>query len=244
MQDGNSGESTSISPSTLWPGVCKLHNKYRSLNQQDAPELFRYFIDGLIDGELKVLKQKGLISEEKSCYKKIESPTESIFGHYQAHRVTCLHCNYISWTFHLSSDINIDIDKEIVRKSRFNLADEKKQATVKVQEEIKMLKTVTKDNHFELRDGDLINLKADPVPYYNGANEKLYAPYSEKTSFDQDLSLTLENLLYNYFERERFSIISRTITHATNAMRKEATLRKMKSGSLLRHSSSIILAPC
>lgn len=220
MQDGNSGESTSISPSTLWPGVCKLHNKYRSLNQQDAPELFRYFIDGLIDGELKVLKQKGLISEEKSCYKKIESPTESIFGHYQAHRVTCLHCNYISWTFHLSSDINIDIDKEIVRKSRFNLADEKKQATVKVQEEIKMLKTVTKDNHFELRDGDLINLKADPVPYYNGANEKLYAPYSEKTSFDQDLSLTLENLLYNCFEREILNNIENYYTcYECNAKR-------------------------
>lgn len=202
LQAGNKGDAGSISPNTLWPGVCKLHPKYRSLNQQDAPELFRYFIDGLIEGELKVLKKKGKLSQEKTCYKKIESPTERIFGHYQAHRVTCLHCDYISWTFHLSSDINIDIDKEIVKQSRLNLTTEKKDATLKVHEENKMLKERTNQGHFELCDGELINLKADPVPYYNSAKEKLYAPYSERTSDDDETSLSLENLLGSYFERE------------------------------------------
>lgn len=179
-----------------------MNPKYRSLNQQDAPELFRYFVDGLIEGELKVLKKTGQISQEKSCYKKIESPTERIFGHYQAHRVTCLHCDYISWTFHLSTDINIDIDKEVVRQSKYNFQEEKKIARIQIDKENKKLKEKCKDNHFELVDGDLIDLKTDPVPYYNQATEKLFAPYSEKTSEDETDVLTLENLLDNYFDRE------------------------------------------
>lgn len=179
-----------------------MNNKYRSLNQQDAPELFRYFVDGLMEGETKVLKQQGKISQEKCCFKRIETPTERIFGHYQAHRVTCLHCDYISWTFHLSSDINIDIDKEIVRQSRLNLADEKKDAKQRVIAQNQALKEITKDDHYELKDGALIDFKADPVPYFNSQKETLFAPYSERTSDDDDESLTLENCLDNYFERE------------------------------------------
>lgn len=202
LKDGNQGGASSISPHTLWPGVCKLNPKYRSLNQQDAPELFRYFVDGLIEGELKVLKKTGHLSQEKSCYKKIESPTERIFGHYQAHRVTCLHCDYISWTFHLSTDINIDIDKEVVRQSKYNFQEEKKGALIGVKKENQALQKLCKDNHYPLIDGQLINLKNDPVPYFNPATEKLYAPYSEKTSEDETDVLTLENLLDNYFDRE------------------------------------------
>ena len=179
-----------------------MNPKYRSLNQQDAPELFRYFVDGLIEGETKVLKKKGLLTQDKSCYKNIETPTERIFGHYQAHRVTCLHCDYISWTFHLSSDINIDIDKEVVRQSKHNFPDEKKDALARVKKENQHLKTLCKDEHYPLVDGELINMKNDPIPYFNPATEKLFAPYSEKTSEDETDMLTLENLLDNYFDRE------------------------------------------
>ena len=70
LKEGNEGGQTSISPHVLWPGVCKVNPKYRSLNQQDAPELFRYFIDALIEGETKVLKKQGKLSEEKTIYKK------------------------------------------------------------------------------------------------------------------------------------------------------------------------------
>ena len=176
--------------------------KYRSLNQQDAPELFRYFIDGLIEGELKVMKKEGKLDTSKVCYKRIESPTESIFGHYQAHRVTCLHCDYISWTFHLSSDINIEIDKEEVKSYRNNLADEKKDAKDKVQKDNLQLKKLVKDNHYQLEDGKLINIQADPVPYLNSKSDKLYAPYSERTSDDDTGTVSLDNLLDSYFERE------------------------------------------
>lgn len=202
LKEGNEGTATSISPHSLWPGVCKLNPKYRSLNQQDAPELFRYFVDGLIEGETKVLKKKGQLSQEKVCYKKIETPTERIFGHYQAHRVTCLQCDYISWTFHLSSDINIDIDKEVVRQSRSNLKEEKDQAVMKVRHENDDLKALSKDGHYELKDGELIKFKEDPVPYFDPSKEKLFAPYNEKTSDDEVCSLKLENLLDNFFERE------------------------------------------
>lgn len=202
LKEGNEGSSTSISPHSLWPGVCKMNPKYRSLNQQDAPELFRYFVDGLIEGETKVLKKRGDLSQDKCCYKKIETPTERIFGHYQAHRVTCIHCDYISWTFHFSSDINIDIDKEVVRQSRINLKEEKDQAIIQIRNDNQSLKAISKEGHYELKDGDLIKFKVDPVPYFNPATERLFAPHNERTSDDEDNSLKLENLLDNYFERE------------------------------------------
>lgn len=119
--------------------------------------------------------------------------------------MTCLHCDYISWTFHLSSDINIDIDKEVVRQSKFTLVDEKKDAAVKVKKDNNNLKKLLKEGegiHYQLVDGQLINMKSDPVPYFNPATERLYAPYSEKTSEDEVDTLTLENLLDNYFDRE------------------------------------------
>lgn len=159
-------------------------------------------MDGLIEGELKVLKKKNALSKETTCYKKIESPTERIFGHYQTNRVTCLHCDYISWTFHLSTDINIDIDKEEVRQSRYNFQDEKKQAAEAVKKENNKLKELCKDNHYPLTHGQLIDMKSDPVPYFNPETDKLFAPYSEKTSADETDVLTLENLLDNYFRRD------------------------------------------
>lgn len=98
------------------------------MNQQDAPELFRYFLEGLIYGETQILKKRGELSTEKTSFKKIETISERVFGTYQAHRVTCLQCDYISWTFHMSLDLNIDIDKEEFKRSRSMFTDEKEQA--------------------------------------------------------------------------------------------------------------------
>lgn len=102
----------------------------------------------------------------------------------------------------MSTDINIDIDKEEVRQSRHNFQDEKKQANELVKKENQKLKELSKDNHYPLTDGQLIDMKNDPVPYFDPATEKLFAPYSEKTSQDETDVLTVENLLDNYFRRD------------------------------------------
>lgn len=120
------------------------------MNQQDAPELFRYFIEGLIWGENEIMKKRGQLVQDKTSFKKIETPTEKVFGTYQAHRVTCLHCDYISWTFHMSIDLNIDIDKEELRHSRSINVEEKENAFKKLEEEENALKKRVKNGNYLL----------------------------------------------------------------------------------------------
>lgn len=208
--DGNLKSTGSVDPRYLHQAVCALHPKYRGLNQEDAPELFRYFVDGLIEGELKILKEKKMLSADKTTFKKMESPTEKIIGNYQAHRVTCIHCDYISWTFHMSLDLNIDIDKEAVRESRFNFTEEKKAAHKTIAAQDEKLKSLTKDGHYCL-EGDLINFKEDAVPYFNPETEKLYAPFNDgEVTENQTRELT--ELLDNYFRRELLNNIENYYT--------------------------------
>jgi len=183
-------------------GICAINPKYRSRNQEDAPELFRYFIDGLIEGELAVLKKKGLLTKEPGVtYKKKESATEQVLCTYQAHRVTCLHCPYISWTFHLSLDLNIDIDKESVRQSRYNLADEKKDAKKILDKQDAELKTRVQKDHFELTEG-VWNKKEDKIPNFNLDKDELFAPIANLGFSEDNQAEDLEDLLDNFFRRE------------------------------------------
>lgn len=212
MNEGNSSKTgSSIHPSEVHAGLCAINPKYRSRNQEDAPELFRYFMDGLIEGELKVLKSKGELSKVPVPYKQKDTPTEKNLCTYQAHRVTCLHCNYISWTFHLSLDLNIDIDKESVRQSRHNLEDEKTQASAILKTLDQNLMDKVKYAHFELA-GNLWNKKEDPIPNSDPENDKVYAPIANLTFNEDNQSEDLVDLLDNFFRREMLNNVENYYT--------------------------------
>lgn len=200
LTDGNLKSTGSVDPRYLHQGVCALNQKYRGLNQEDGPELFRYFMDGLIEGELKVMKETEQLSTEKTSFKKIEAPSEKVFGNYLANRVTCIQCDYISWTFHMTLDLNIDIDKDNIRESRTKFTEEKETAHKVIQTQDEKLKALTVDGHYCL-EGDLINFKEDVVPYFNPLTQKLYAPLNDgEVSENQTRELT--DLLDNFFRRE------------------------------------------
>jgi ubiquitin carboxyl-terminal hydrolase 16/45 len=203
LQDGYSGKTgSSIHPSHVHTGICAINRKYRSRNQEDAPELFRYFIDGLIEGEHLVLKEKDLLNKDpKIPFKKKEGTTEQVFCTYQAHRVTCLHCAYISWTYHLSVDLDLDVDKESLRQSRHNLVEEKKEARAILDKRDKELKERVEKGHFELTD-DMWNQAEDPIPNFKPDEDRIFAPVANLLFSEDSQSQDLEDLLDNFFRRE------------------------------------------
>lgn len=82
------------------------------MSQQDAPELFRYFVEALAEGELKIFKQEHgeETPEQKTPYKKIQTHTQKTFCGYLVNHVYCLHCHHKSWTFDIYSDLMVNID--------------------------------------------------------------------------------------------------------------------------------------
>lgn len=184
----------------LYRSVACLNRKYRGRNQEDAPELFRYFVDGLIEGELDMMKLKGLLSQEKTVFKKIESPTERILGHYNVSRVTCLHCDYISWAFHMSRDLALDI-RPPQRREAEHLAKEKKQAEILLKNSDEKLAAITNGNHF-LLDDNMRNKKEDPIPYFDEEKDKIFVPVNHGKGMDQEEPLELQDLLSRHFKRE------------------------------------------
>lgn len=201
LEDGNVNGHTVVNPRALFGSVCTLKNDYKYMNQQDAPELFRYFIDGLIKGETAILKEKGELSKETTNFKKAETITEKVYGTYQAQRVTCLHCNYISWTFHLSLDLNLDIDKESLKESRDRFSEEKEEAAKLIAAADAAIKKDVKDGHY-LLDSTRLNTKVDPVPYFDPVKDKLYCPFSNITPPGIDETYDLQELLDGFFHRE------------------------------------------
>jgi Ubiquitin carboxyl-terminal hydrolase len=175
------------------------------MSQQDAPELFRYFLEGLVYGEVQILKAQGrlLKNPPNICYKLIQTPVERIFGNYQAHRVECLECDYKSWTFHFSIDINLDFDKEEVYRMRGKYVDEKADAQKLVAKREAQLRQESQNGHFQLT-AALWDSQEDPAPYIDASKDKLYCPapnYRENQSSNSD-TVQLSNLLDDYFHRE------------------------------------------
>ena len=99
----------------------------------------------------------------------------------------------------MSLDLNIDIDKEEFKRSRSMFTDEKEQALKRLEkEELSLSKRVTKDNY--LLDKDLINIKEDPIPYFDENKDKLYAPFNKTQEEPQGENLV--DLLDGFFKRE------------------------------------------
>lgn len=196
--------------SGLFRSVCALNQKYRSLNQQDAPELFRYFVDGLINGELKIMKAKNQLSGLKTPFKQIESPTEKILGHYLANRVRCLHCDYLSWTFDLSIDLNVNIDNEEklvnrykqIRVSETATEEATKLAEAKFKEE--KSRAMNEGGLFEMGAQD-IYLKQDPVPDLSAGDKLFFRPIEYVSTTNEDFRL--EDLLKTFFKTELLNSI-------------------------------------
>lgn len=189
----------------MFDSVCLIQRKYRSMSQQDAPELFRYFLEGLIHGEEQILKSQGKFVKNPPniTYKLIQTPVERIFGNYQAHRVECLECDYKSWTFHFSIDINLDIDKEEVSRWRERFAEEKEHAAKVVKEKETAVRNKSVNGHYQLTP-EFWDSKEDPAPYIDPEQDKFYCPapnYKPAQSTD-DESTQLTNLLDDYFHRE------------------------------------------
>jgi hypothetical protein len=115
--------------------------------------------------------------------------------------VTCLHCSYISWTFHLSLDLNIDIDKESVRQSRYHLTDEKKEAKRILEKQDAELMAIVQSDHFELEQAGW-NKKVDKIPNFDSESDKVFAPVANLAFSEDNQSEDLEDLLDNFFRRE------------------------------------------
>ncbi len=211
LEDGNANGESVVNPRALFGSVCSLKNDYKYMNQQDAPELFRYFIDGLIKGETAILKEKGLLAKESTNYKEAETITEKVYGTYQAQRVSCLHCNYISWTFHLSLDLNVDIDKESLKESRDRYAQEKDEARKLMDGEDATLEKSVKDGHY-LLDKTKLDTTIDPVPYFDPAKDKLYCPFSKIAQPTIEDTYDLEELLDGFFHRELLNNVENYFT--------------------------------
>lgn len=110
----------------------------------------------------------------------------------------------------MSLDLNIDIDKEAVRESRHNFENEKEAANKVIVKKDEELKQITKNGHYQLQ-GDLINFKEDPVPYFNPENDKLFAPFNDGTVSDNQ-TRELTDLLDNFFRRELLNNIENYYT--------------------------------
>jgi ubiquitin C-terminal hydrolase len=205
LAEGNLNKYGSIGPRPMFDSVCLIQRKYRSMSQQDAPELFRYFLEGLIHGEEQILKSQGKFVKNPPniAYKLIQTPVERIFGNYQAHRVECLECDYKSWTFHFSIDINLDIYKDEDNKMLGMFVDEKAKAAKTVAAKEVQLIEKSEVGHFQLTP-QLWDSQEDPAPYIDPLKDKLYCPipnYRENQSSNVE-PLQLTNLLDDYFHRE------------------------------------------
>lgn len=215
LSRGNLSNASSIYPDTFFKSICSVNQKYGSFSQQDGPELFRYFVDALIEGERKVMNKDKPKSATKTVlnYNPIETPTETIFGHYQVTRVDCLHCNYISWSYHMSRDINLDIEKDREISKEWLLPKKKAAKTYVLEREKDMKQNHVQSGHFELQ-GQFIDFKEDPIPYFDQSKDKAYVPFMSITDrpSEKEDDVRLETLLDNYFKRELLNSVENYYT--------------------------------
>jgi len=157
------------------------------MKQQDAAELRRLLLSKLSEGEAYAMKVWGSFNPLKQKYKQLQTPTEHNFYGHQVHRVSCLHCEYDSWSFGCFSDLIITIrQKDLL-------------CVNKPKEE-------AEDNHFFEK----------PVPNANFSifgEGGILNELSDHEDVDEDRALENgENLFENFIrDNEEFAIDSRNL---------------------------------
>ena len=197
-------------------------------SQQDGPELFRYFTDALIYGEMNILKATGRLNPVKTPFKKKETEVENSLMCYSVNDVYCLKCEHETWTFDICLEIILAIEipqtKDLVdsddedkyrpktKNSYFGWGkkspaqepakkwtEEKKKA----QEDLDGL-IETHNNFCEDQGGhyeiDIAKFKNDPIPNFDKEKDKLYSTPHVIPQETSSKSIGLETLLEYHFK--------------------------------------------
>eukprot|EP01133_Synstelium_polycarpum_P003592 gene3592-4114_t len=87
-----------VTPSSLFSEISKKSPRFQGYKQQDAHELLRYLLDGLIN-------------EEQAAVKNRRDPTyiDNIFGGRLISVITCFHCGYVSKTYEPFLDLSLPL---------------------------------------------------------------------------------------------------------------------------------------
>ena len=196
------------------------------MSQQDAPELFRYFLEALIKGEEKIYKAEHGEDKEPTPYKKIVTETQKIFNGYLVNHVYCLHCGHKSWTFDLFSDLMVSIDKDskdnegtknlevntgFLGFGKDKYADDKlwaQKALMEFDQDLANSK-IDEKGYIALTGEDF---REDPVPDFDKkSNQKIYLP-TKKPEKLKNSSIHLQNLIKRFFSRELLNNIDNYYT--------------------------------
>lgn len=153
--------------------------KYSNYAQNDAAEAFRYIVDGLCEGELRILKEDEKLSKEKTSYKKRETFTQKIMSGYTVSHLACLHDDYNSWTFDAFYDLIIGIrtskEEDESKKGEYVFKEEKKKRRKKKNKRTKKTKQELEDTHNILGELDLEELNAERFSREREDAERLFS---------------------------------------------------------------------
>lgn len=197
-------------------------------SQQDGPELFRYFTDALIFGEMNILKAQGRLSDIKTPFKKKETVVENNLMCYSVNDVYCLKCKHETWTFDMCLEIILTIEipqtknlldsddedyyKPKQKKGWFGKSsqeskeppkkwtEEKKKAQEHLDQLIENHNEYCEEQggHYEI---DITKFGDEPIPAgFNKSTDKLYSTPHVIPQESNSKSIELETLLEYHFK--------------------------------------------
>lgn len=198
-------------------------------SQQDGPELFRYFTDALIFGEMNIMKAHNQLNPLKTPFKKKETIVENSLMCYSVNDVYCLKCKHETWTFDMCLEIILAIEipqtKNLLESDdeddyRFQKSKksswwgkskqeseeppkkwtaEKKKASEQLQE------LIEKHNEYCEEQGglyeiDIAKFGNDPIPVFDKQKDKLFSTPHVVPQEPSTNSINLETLLEYHFK--------------------------------------------
>lgn len=109
LRESRQMKNQTMDPEIIFKNVQNHYQRFRTMQQQDAQELLRCFLDTLSIGEEKWLVSPEMKMTEKVKGKHKYTYVEQLFGGYLCNFLKCNHCNYSSRTFDFYLDLIIQI---------------------------------------------------------------------------------------------------------------------------------------
>lgn len=199
----------------------KRNRKYAFYSQQDGPELYRYFTEALIEGEMKMLKEEKRLDPLQTAFKKKETIVEKTMMGYLVNHVYCLACEFQTWTFDIFSDLILNIDEEKDRfyaqrierlaewrygkKKKWSMddgrdkwADQKDEAALKLDEKLEKDGKKCVKGFYQI---DLKNFGNELIPNFEKNTDKLFTPDHIIPKVNEESNqISLEHLLEGFFK--------------------------------------------
>jgi hypothetical protein len=197
-------------------------------SQQDGPELFRYFTDALIFGEMNIMKHLNKLNPVKTPFKKKETIVENNLMCYSVNDVYCLKCKHETWTFDMCLEIILTIEipqtKNLLdsddddygyrapkKKGWFGKSSqESKEPPKKWTDEKKkahehLEKLIEKHNEFCEEQGghyeiELSKFNNEPIPAFDKETDKIFSTPHVIPQESNKNSIELETLLEYHFK--------------------------------------------